>query len=209
MRETYLRAAAVAADFLGTPAVAAAWGKPSALELMSVGGLAAHLSRQITMVPELVEGPVDPDAPIVSLIGHYTRVGWRGQPLDNETNQQIRGSSEDLAAPGPAAIAIDANLAVTAIPDVLDADDRGIVYVPWTGWSLRTADFLATRTLEIVVHTDDLAASVGVATPEFPADAVDAVVTLLARLSVERHGAVAVLRGLARAERAPASITAI
>jgi hypothetical protein len=35
------------------------------------------------------------------------------------------------------------------------------------------------------------------------------VVDLLSRLSVQRHGAVAVLRALSRAERAPSTIAAI
>ena len=42
--------------------------------------------------------------------------------------------------------------------------------IPWQGWSLTAHDFLVTRLMEIVVHADDLAASVGLPTPEFPDD---------------------------------------
>ena len=42
--------------------------------------------------------------------------------------------------------------------------------IPWQGWSLTAHDFLVTRLMEIVVHSDDLAASVGLPTPEFPDD---------------------------------------
>jgi hypothetical protein len=58
------------------------------------------------------------------------------------------------------------------------------------------------------VHSDDLAASVGVATPELPSEVIDPVVEMLARLAVQRHGATAVVRALSRAERAPATISA-
>ena len=63
--------------------------------------------------------------------------------------------------------------------------------------------------LEISVHLDDLAVSAGLPTPELPRDVLDPVLTLLHELAVRRHGPLAVLRALRRAERAPASIAAI
>jgi hypothetical protein len=62
--------------------------------------------------------------------------------------------------------------------------------------------------MEIAVHSDDLAQSVGLPTPLFPADVADAVVVLLARLAARRHGAPAVIRAFSRAERAPERLTA-
>jgi hypothetical protein len=55
--------------------------------------------------------------------------------------------------------------------------------------------------LEIVVHADDLALSVGVRTPEFPADVFAPVRDLLVRLAVARRGQSAVISALARSER--------
>lgn len=63
--------------------------------------------------------------------------------------------------------------------------------------------------LELLVHSDDLAAGVGGAAPDVPLEAADTVVTLLARLAVRRHGVAPVLRALSRAERATGSIAAI
>jgi len=63
--------------------------------------------------------------------------------------------------------------------------------------------------MELVVHSDDLACSVGLPTPGFPERVTAPVIELLARLAVRRHGAVGVVRGLARAERAPVSIAGI
>jgi hypothetical protein len=69
-------------------------------------------------------------------------------------------------------------------------------------------DLLITRMMELAVHSDDLAVSVGIATPALPQSAVDTVVDLLSRLAVRRHGPTAVLRALSRAERAPDTIAA-
>jgi hypothetical protein len=63
--------------------------------------------------------------------------------------------------------------------------------------------------MELTVHMDDLAVSVGLATPELPDAVFDPVLMLLARLAVRRHGQAAVLRALARAERSPKAINAI
>ena len=82
------------------------------------------------------------------------------------------------------------------------------VLIPWHGWSLAAYDFLVTRMMEIVVHSDDLAASVGVETPEFPDDVVAPVLALLADVAVRRHGQAAVVRTLSRPQRAPRSVSA-
>jgi hypothetical protein len=62
--------------------------------------------------------------------------------------------------------------------------------------------------MELVVHIDDLAISVGIPTPELPAAATDAVIALLGALAARRHGPVAIVRALARAERVPSFIAA-
>jgi hypothetical protein len=83
------------------------------------------------------------------------------------------------------------------------------VFMPQTGWALSLGDFLITRILELTVHLDDLAVSVGLPARELPDAVFDPVLTLLARLAVRRHGQAAVLRALTRTERAPAAINAI
>ena len=80
--------------------------------------------------------------------------------------------------------------------------------VPWQGWSLSSADFVLTRTMEVLVHSDDLAASIGVETPRFPDEAADAVLALLASVAAERHGQVAVLRALSRPQRSTGPVPA-
>ena len=65
--------------------------------------------------------------------------------------------------------------------------------VPWQGWALRRDDFLVMRMMEITVHSDDLAASVGISAPAFPDDGARPGAGLLTRLAVRRHGQSAVV----------------
>jgi len=106
-------------------------------------------------------------------------------------------------------LADEAAAEVAKLRTVLPAEavDR-VVRLPWAPWELTLHDFLTTRMMELAVHADDLAVSVGVPTPEFPAAVLEPVVGLLSGLAVRRHGATAVLRALSRAERAPATIAA-
>jgi hypothetical protein len=80
--------------------------------------------------------------------------------------------------------------------------------VPWQGWSLATDDFLTIRMMEVMVHSDDLAASVGLPTPEYAEPVVGAVLGLLSSVAVDRHGQTAVLRALSRPQRAPGQVSA-
>ena len=89
------------------------------------------------------------------------------------------------------------------VRDVLTSGTaRDVVPVAWAGWALRREDFLLTRMLEVVVHADDLAVSVGIDTPTFPAEVFDPVRDLLVRLAVARHGQARVVAALTRRERA-------
>ncbi|GAA2394244.1 hypothetical protein GCM10010404_59480 [Nonomuraea africana] len=207
IRELYLTAAASAVTLLRDQAVAAAWAKPSALTEFSVAGLAGHLAQQIFRVgPTLA---TEPNGPALPLREHYARSAWVTAGLGHESNVSIRRGGEDAAAEGPDPLVTRAQADLDALAPALRAEpaDR-VVGLPWAQWSLTLDDFLLTRLMEIVVHSDDLAASVGIPTPDLPQDVIDPVVDLLARLAVHRHGPTAVIRALSRAERAPATISA-
>jgi hypothetical protein len=83
-----------------------------------------------------------------------------------------------------------------------------VVLIPWGPWSLTLDDMLITRIMEIAVHGDDLAYSVGLPGLQLPEAVADIATGLLVRLAVRRSGQAAVLRALARQERAPQSIAA-
>jgi mycothiol maleylpyruvate isomerase-like protein len=208
VRALFLGAASAAAGLLAAPEVAEAWDAPSALEKLSVRGLAGHLAAQIQFVSDALEGPEASEEPI-GVREYYARAVWIGADLDDDFNTGIRAKGEKDASDGPRALAESAAAAVTRLRDALPAaPPRRVRRAGWP-FSLTLDDFVTTRLLETTVHSDDLAHSVGVATPELPAEAVETVVDVLSRIALRRHGAVNVLRALSRAERAPASIAAL
>ena len=209
-REDYLATAAAAAQLIGEPAVAAAWDEPSALEFYSVGGLAGHLAAQILFVGGFVaDSAPEPQEKPVTLREYYAQSNWIDAGNDDGPHVRIRASGDAIASEGPEALAARVNAALDDLRKALPSRSNGPVRMPtWGAYSLRFDDFVTTRLMELVVHSDDLAVSVGLPTPPLPTTATDAVVDLLTRLSARRHGPTAVIRALSRAERAPASIAA-
>jgi len=194
-------------ELVSAPGVAAAWGRESALPGMTVGGLTRHLVSQPQSAVEFLRAVPPTDAQVVSLVDYYARVDWLRAAPDAVENTSIRDDFNELARPGPAASLHILNLARAELPGVIAAAGP-ITYVPWQDCALDVDDFLVCRLLEIMVHADDLATSLGCPTPQFDDAVRDPVVALLAALSVRRHGQGAVLRALARAERATGSVSA-
>lgn len=210
--ELFPEVARVAADLVAHPEVARRWEDESACAGMTVGGLANHLAGQAANVVRLLAAPPHDDEPIPAL-EHYRRAAWVHTDLDDEANVEVRTSADGHAASGPADLAerVRADLAAlpAALAPVLDGSRRpDAVLIPWQGWSLTAADFVLTRTMEAVVHSDDLAASIGVDTPRFPDEAVDAVLALLASVAAERHGQAALVRALSRPQRSTGPVSA-
>ena len=188
--------------------VGAAWDAESACAGMTVGGLTQHLLGQIEMLDGLLASPPTDDEP-VTLDEHYARATWANTDLDSETNVGIREASDERAGAGQAALVEAARDQVARLPERLAATrEPDTVHLAWQGWSLRTQDFVVTRCMELLVHGDDLAASVGVPTPEHPLPVVRPVLALLTEASVRRHGQTAVVRALSRPQRAPSDVSA-
>jgi Mycothiol maleylpyruvate isomerase N-terminal domain len=196
-------AAVVALDLIQRGEVREQWLMPSVLPKMSVGALACHLGRQVARAAELL--PMATDVPPLECAdAHYHRAAWvMSTSPDDPSNDRSTDDAE--AALGAAALADRSAEALETARRLLAAGTaRDVVLIPWQGWSLRRDDFLLTRMLEIVVHADDLAQSVGLRTPEFPAEVFAPVRDLLVRLAVERHGQSAVISALTRSERTQA-----
>lgn len=194
-------AATIALDLIRRVEVADQWQRPSALPKMSVGALACHLGRQAVRAAELL--PAATDVPSLdSADAHYHRAAWvTSTSPDDPSNDRDTDDAE--AALGAAALNDRAAQALETVRGLLASGSAvEAVLIPWQGWSLRRDDFLLTRLLEIVVHGDDLAVSVGVPTPEFPDEAFAPVRDLLVRLAVRRHGQSAFVSTLTRRERA-------
>lgn len=206
LRGPFADAVDVATGLVLMPEVAARWEAESACADLSVGALARHVVSQWFNANRLLRAPAG-DAPIPA-VEHYARAAWVSSRHDDEANVEIRRGSEELAAEGPDAMRTLIEKLRPELAEVLASDCSGPVLVPWQGWSLSEDDFLLTRLMELVVHADDLAASIDVPTPEFPDRVIQPVLGLLTAVAVRRHGQAAVVRALSRPQRAPASVSA-
>lgn len=195
------------ADLVGSARVADSWQAGSALPGMTVGGLARHLVSQPECAVEFLTMPVPPGAAVLSLLGHYERVDWLHAPADAPENTSIRDEFNALASGGHAASVEILARSARQLGAAMDAAGPG-TYVPWQDCVLATDDFLVVRLMEMIVHADDLACSVGLPTPGFAAEALDPVLALLAALAQRRRGQDAVLRALSRQERSAGPATA-
>jgi hypothetical protein len=184
------------------------WGEESACAGMTVGALAHHTVRQVEMLVRLFPDALT-DAKPISLLEHYRRAAWANTRLDDEVNTAIRDTDNQRAAGGPAELSGHATGQLVGLATALaSVEDDEAVLLDWQGWSLTAGDFAVTRLMEMLVHGDDLAASVDLETPEFPEEAARRVLSLLTEVAVDRHGQTALVRTLSRPQRAPESVSA-
>ncbi|MEH0933947.1 maleylpyruvate isomerase N-terminal domain-containing protein [Micromonospora psammae] len=207
IRPAFLDAAETAMALLRNPILAEQWSSPSALPDFSTGGLARHLANQVTQTVTFLAAP--PGESAISVLEHFTGNAWVTSGVGSADNIDIRRRSEQTAAATTArelADAVDAALTDLGATVTAQPPDR---IVDLGDWGLKVDDFLLTRVMELVVHTDDLAVSLGLPTPPMPQTATEATIQLLSSLAAWRHGSLNVIRALARQERAPTSISAL
>jgi len=209
----FLVAAASVVELVGRVEVVERWTDSSALSDLTVAGLAGHLGSQVLSVHAAVTaGTAVTDERPVPLLEHYERVEWARSGPDSPANQTIRRGAEDSAAVGHGPLVASVQ---NASEDLRAAFTRAMpvalppaIRMPGWDWSLSFEDFLVTRVMEIAVHSDDLAVSVGIEPPTLPEAVLGPVLALLVGVSLRRHGQAAVVRALSRSERAPETISA-
>jgi hypothetical protein len=206
---TFLESARTAAALLTSEEVGRRWDAESSCAGMTVGGLAFHLAAQAGRSAEILAAPSADPGDLIAVEEHYRRAAWVHTGLEEDANVGIRTSANAEAGSGFEELRAKVAADLDALPAVLAAaSDPDPVLIPWQGWALTAHDFLVTRLMEILVHSDDLATSLDVATPQFPDEAVRLVLGLLTSVAVERHGQTALVRALSRPQRAPGSVSA-
>lgn len=198
IRQTYLATAAVAVELLGDAEVAARWDGASVLADLSLGGLASHLGRAVLQVDVYLDAPVPEGRPIGAAVYYARLAGTRdlGSPL----NVGVRERSAQLAARGHGAVLAEVAASLEHLRGRLPAEpaERRLEAL---GHVLTLDDYLRTRVVELVVHIDDLAASLGRPTPELPEPATESALQTLVGVAGLVHGPLPVLRAMARRER--------
>ncbi|GAA3435448.1 hypothetical protein GCM10018954_050540 [Kutzneria kofuensis] len=147
-----------------------------------------------------LDAAVPPDLVPMDAVRYYTQHG--DVDVDSEVATGIRVRSEEHAGPSAADLAARYDAALESVAARLDGLPPELPVLMFDRWVLPLDQCLLTRILELVVHADDLAVSLGVPTPSFSDDVVDAAVTTLARISVVKRGPLPALRALSRRERA-------
>ena len=180
--------------------------RPSALPEFSVRGLAGHLLRAMTSVETYLDRP-EPVAgggagvEVRSAAGYYAAIVPAHTDLDSDFHRAIRQRGLEAARGAPIDFRIEwAETAARLINRLEDEPEDRLVQV-YGDHVLSLDDYLVTRLIELVVHADDLAASLGVPAPALPAAATGLAIATLVEVARIRHGETAVLRALTRRER--------
>lgn len=199
-RTAFLAAARVVPDVV--TAVADRWDDPSALDGWTVGGLTGHFARAVgTVGAYLAEDPPS-GGTVLDPAGYFLAAGLD----DDEVRAGILARGDEMATAGPQALAASVAETVDELTATIETTPDDRLLAVFGGSILSLDDYLVTRLVELVVHHDDLAASVEEPLPPLPTEGVELAVGTLLAMARRVHGDGAVVRTLARSERAPGSI---
>lgn len=197
-RRAYLEAFETTRSLVASPQLARKWNDPSVLADFSIRGLAGHLCRAGQAVLDYLDRDLPADASPIEAERYFATVlGFMG-PVEHE---QVRVRGEDNAGPDAASLLAKRDAAQATLEDRLEQepDDR-LVYV-FGELVMYLDDYLVARIIEILVHNDDLALSLGVDTPTPPDAAMELALDHLLRVARLMHGDAAVLTAFSRRER--------
>ena len=204
----YLRCAHLVREQLAAPEVRLSWDSPSVLAQWTVAGLAGHLARSVLLLPGIVAAQVDDGDPLVSAVEYFvSALPDADLHSGSQIAVEVRERGLEAAGSGVEDLLTRVDVVIGDLETDLRARPEGHV-ITALGMRLTLRDYLMTRLVEMTVHADDLAVSVSAPAPSFPAEVEQMVVSTLALIALRRRGFPAVVRGLARAERAPGVITA-
>jgi len=198
IRRTFLDTLAAIRPIVASPQVVARWDEPSALPEFSVRGLVGHLARAALTVDTYLDRPQPAGGVPISPAAYYANLT---ADIASPLNRGIRQRGEELAAAGHERLAAEIDRLAARLEERLarEADDRLLVVAG--NDLMRLDDYLVTRIIELTVHADDLALSVGLDAPALPPEALDTTIDALVAIARDRHGDLAVLRALSRRER--------
>jgi uncharacterized protein (TIGR03083 family) len=200
MIRSYLACVDLARPLLDVSELEARWEEPSPLERMTLGDLAAHLGRAVLTVADYLDMPSDA-SPVDAPAYYLALPGVRAPALDDDLATSVRERARRGAAAGPAGVREGWDRQREELGRRLPGVD-GTRVVAVRGSALRLDDYLITRMVEVVVHSDDLAVGLGVPGPAFPEEAWSSVLDCLWQVARRSADPLAILRRMTRVERA-------
>jgi hypothetical protein len=206
---TYLEAVEWLFDVVGHPLVVEAWTQPSALSRYSVGGVAAHaVQGGVLRVEQLLEEPEPSDRRRIGVSEFFGANRMDSPEADDPLFVVLRSMAEGMAEAGPMRLLDQGAHALTRLRTVLPncRADRAVSLARVPDAQVPFAAYLQTRVLEVVVHGDDLVASLpGCEAPEPPPSAVDVCLDVCLGLARARLSGLGALRAFTRSERVSAA----
>lgn len=209
--QSFLAVAARAEVLIASDRVAERWEQPSVLERYQVGGLAGHLARAVLTVAHYLDQPAPAGAhEPIDAAGYFVRVLASHDPVDSEFHQRVRQRGDHEAAEGQASLGARLGKARKELAQRLTPVEPERTLVVLEDAVLTVDQYLQTRLVELVVHLDDLAVSVGLDGPDdIPDEAYELAAAVLARVAARRAGPLATVRSFARRERHPDAVRAL
>ena len=210
IRALFCDAADATTPLVADPALEDRFEGPSALAEFSVRGLAGHLLRAMTSVDGYLDRPPPDDviaageagkAPEVSAAEYYAAVLAGQTDIDSDFHRSIRQRGVEAAPATPEELPGAWGETAARLRARLAAEPAGRLVRVFGDLVLTLDQYIVTRLIELVVHVDDLAASLGVQAPPLPAEATEVVITTLVEVARIRYGDPAVVRALTRRER--------
>lgn len=187
-----------------TPALVERFDRPSALEQFGVRGLAGHLLRAMTSVETYLDQPPPARSggpgPITAA-GYYAQILTGDTDIDSALHRSVRQRGLEAAPEKPEDFVTAWREAAERL--ILRLEDEPVDrLLSVLGDLVLTVDeYLLTRIVELVVHADDLAVSIGVPPMDPDPAAAGFVIGTLVEVARIRHGDTAVLRAMTRRER--------
>ncbi len=202
-RALCLEATEAAATLLALPVVGERWEEPSALVGMTVGALSAHLVRAAGAVIAYLDR-TDPETQPESPDDLLTPITYFHAALDSPIHEQIKDASASESEIGAEAMAEKCRALVETMSERFATEPPDRLVGALGGRLLSLDDFCRTRLIEVLMHVDDLAASVDVEMPETDPEGRAIVIDILMGIARHLNGDWAVLHALARSERSDA-----
>lgn len=181
--------------------VVEAWSAASVLPGYTMGGIAGHVLSLMMGLQRRIEAQ---EAEVHTI--PYS--DWYGTALaSSESHAGLIQMGEELAARGPARLGADLRaVGETLAPSLSGARaDRVIPLASVPGAGVRLDDFLRTRFVEIIVHADDVAVSVGIDCPTFPALAWTIAAGVVSETTTDVGGGAEFVLAASRPGRVPLS----
>lgn len=205
-RRDFLESADAARVLLAHPEAARRWSDSSALPEMSVGSLCGHLLRSVATVQQYLSEPAVADFDhLLDAPAYWLSVdglsGADGPDLDSDLHRSIRARAASDAEGGHADVLDRWDACVEDLAGRLGTEPPTRVLRVLNGRTMLLDEYLVTRLVEMLIHSDDLAVSLGIDAPEFPATAWSRVTAAFVETAVRRHGPLAVVRAMARVDR--------